>query len=368
MKIPFNNLALQYRAIQQSIDQAIADTLAGSTFIRGNAVQAFEQRFAGVLGAEHCIAVGNGTDALFISLKALGIGAGDEVITPAFSWISSAETISLCGATPVFADVQRETYTLDPSAIESRITPRTKAIVVVHLYGQAASMEAIVKICKKNNLLLIEDCAQAHLTKEGDAYAGTFGEVAAFSFYPTKNLGAYGDAGCIVTSNDLLAERIRRLSNHGALIKDDHAFEGLNSRMDTLQAAILLAKLPELKNWNAKRRAHALAYTGQLEDVSGISVPAIRAGTTHTFHLYVIRAQRRNELKRFLEERGIQTIVHYPSALHNLPAYGHLHHSPSDFPVATQLQDEVLSLPVYPELTSGQIAYVCENIEEFYQK
>lgn len=368
MKIPFNNLALQYRTVQRSIDQAIADTLAGFTFIKGNAVQTFEQRFAGLLGAKHCIAVGNGTDALFISLKALGIGAGDEVITPAFSWISSAETISLCGATPVFADIHPETYTLDPSTIELRITPKTKAIVVVHLYGQAASMEALVRICKKNKLLLIEDCAQAHLTQEGDTYAGTFGDAAAFSFYPTKNLGAYGDAGCIVTSDAILAERIRRLSNHGALVKDDHAFEGLNSRMDTLQAAILLAKLPELKNWNAKRLEHALAYNEQLKDVSGISLPVIRAGTTHTFHLYVIRAQQRNDLKRFLEERGVQTIVHYPSALHNLPAYGHLNYSANDFPVSAQLQDKVLSLPVYPELTSGQIAYVCENIKEFYQE
>jgi dTDP-4-amino-4,6-dideoxygalactose transaminase len=368
MKVPFNNLALQYSTIQQSIDDAIKGTLAEFNFIKGSRVQEFEEGFAGLLKVRHCIATGNGTDALFISLKALGIGPGDEVITPAFSWISSAETISLCGAKPIFADIHRDTYTLDPLAIESRITPQTKAVIAVHLYGQAAHMEAIVKVCKEHNLLLVEDCAQAHLTMDSNQYAGTFGDAAAFSFYPTKNLGAYGDAGCIITNHDHLADRIRRLSNHGALEKDDHLMEGLNSRMDTVQAAILSAKLPHLKGWNSKRSQHASEYSEQLRMVREISVPIVRAGTTHPFHLYVIRAQRRNELKDFLQEKEIQTIIHYPRALHNLPAYQYLQHHPSDFPVSSQLQEEVLSLPVYPELTPGQIAYVCENIKEFYQK
>jgi dTDP-4-amino-4,6-dideoxygalactose transaminase len=368
VKVPFNNLRAQYEAQREHFDRAIESSVQSFDFIRGKAVAVFTDQFSGLLGARHCIATGNGTDALFISLKALGIGAGDEVITPAFSWISSAETISLCGAKPVFADVHRDTYTLDPSAIELYITSRTKAVIVVHLYGQAADMGAIVSICKKNNLLLIEDCAQAHLTRDGDQYAGTFGDAAAFSFYPTKNLGAYGDAGCIVTNDGSIAERIRRLSNHGALEKDDHLIEGLNSRMDTIQAAILSAKLPHLKSWNAKRSQHASEYCDGLKEVSEIVVPAVRPGTTHTFHLYVIRAQRRDALKDFLKEREIQTIIHYPSALHNLPAYRHLGYSASDFPVSSRLQQEVLSLPVYPELTTGQIAYVCENIKEFYQK
>lgn len=368
MKVPFNDLERQYSSIKNTLDAALESAFSSFNFIKGPAVSAFEDTFSHVLGVRCCIATGNGTDALFAALKALGIRPGDEVITPAFSWISSAETISFCGAKPVFADVHHETYTVDPSAIEARITSKTKAVIVVHLYGQAAPMEAIMTICKKNKLLLIEDCAQAHLTRDGDRYAGTFGDAAAFSFYPTKNLGAYGDAGCAVTNNVDLAERMKRLSNHGALKKDDHLIQGMNSRMDTLQAAILLAKLPHLESWNAKRSEHASVYMDRLKNIREVILPVVRPGTTHTFHLFVIRAQRRDALRDFLQEQGIQTLVHYPCALPNLPAYRYLDQSPSDFPVSSRLQEEVLSLPVYPELTTEQITYVCENIKEFYQK
>jgi dTDP-4-amino-4,6-dideoxygalactose transaminase len=368
MQVPFNDLARQYASIKESLDTAIHNTLHQFRFVRGETVGQFEREFSQLLNVRHCIATGNGTDALFIILKALGIRAGDEVITPAFSWITSAETISLCGATPVFADVDPNTYTLDVESVRSRITSKTRAVVVVHLYGQAAHMGQLEVLCRERGLFLVEDCAQGHLTKEGNRYAGTFGTAAAFSFYPTKNLGAYGDAGCMVTSDDALAERVRRFANHGALIKDDHLFEGLNSRMDSLQAAVLLAKLPSLKSWNSKRLQHAQDYSEKLRLVPEITVPFIRPGTDHTFHLYVIRTKKRDALKAFLEERGVQSLIHYPLALHNLPAYHHLRYRSSDFPVAGNLQDEVLSLPIFAELTGDEINYVCENIREFFRK
>ena len=368
MKVPFNDLARQYASLQTSLDNAIHDTLHQFRFIKGEPVGQFEGEFSRVLDTRHCIATGNGTDALFLILKALGIGPGDEVITPAFTWISSAETVSLCGATPIFADVDSRTYTLDVDSVAARITSKTRAVAAVHLYGQAAHVGQLETLCRERDLFLLEDCAQGHLTKEGTRYAGTFGLASAFSFYPTKNLGAYGDAGCVVTRDDALAERIRRLANHGALLKDDHLFEGLNSRMDSLQAAVLLAKLPSLKSWNSKRLQHAHEYNEQLRSVAEITLPFIRPGTDHTFHLYVIRIKERNALKAFLEERGIQSLIHYPSALPLLPAYQHRGHSTSDFPVAATLQDEVLSLPVFPELTSDEIGYVCENIKEFFRK
>lgn len=319
-------------------------------------------------GSDHCIATSNGTSSLFLILKALGIQSGDEVLTPAFSWISSAETITLCNARPVFIDVDPVTYTLDPALAERHINRRTKAIIAVHLYGQAAHMLQLKKICRKHRLLLIEDCAQAHLTQEAGRMAGTLGDAAAFSFYPTKNLGAYGDAGCIVTDRASWATRMRRLANHGALVKDDHQVEGLNSRMDVIQAAFLTAKLPYLRRWNNQRRAHARLYSNLLAGIEAVQTPAVRQGTTHTFHLYVIRVKKREQLRKYLDQRGIQTLVHYPKALTNTPAYAHLGLDRSQFPVATALEKEVLSLPIYPELTEAQIQYVCQNIKDFYKK
>jgi dTDP-4-amino-4,6-dideoxygalactose transaminase len=303
-----------------------------------------------------------------MALKALGIGPGDEVITPAFSWISSAETITLCNAKPVFADVHPETYTLDPDLIEPLITKRTRAVIAVHLYGQAAHISRIRKICKKWGLYLIEDCAQAHLTEENGKIAGTFGDAGAFSFYPTKNLGAYGDAGCVVTHRTTLARHMRRLGNHGALQKDDHLIEGFNSRMDVIQAAFLSAKLPYLGQWNTLRRAHAALYTRLLSGIDQVIPPAERPGTTHTFHLYVIRAKKRDQLKTYLETQGIQAIIHYPRALPNTKAYAHLKLDNTSISVSRTLEKEVLSLPIYPELSDRKIRYVTRNIEDFYKK
>lgn len=368
MRVPFNDLARQYDSLKNEIDRTLSSTLQQFNFVRGTPVAAFEKAFARAVGTSSCIATGNGTDSLFLILKALGIKAGDEVITPSFSWISSAEVISLSGARPVFSDVDDLYFTLDPEKIESKITAATKAIVAVHLYGQAAAMDDIKAICKKHNLFLVEDCAQAHLTRLGKYPTGTFGDAAAFSFYPTKNLGAYGDAGCVVTNDDALAVKIRRLANHGALQKDDHEMEGINSRMDSLQAAVLATKLPHLERWNHLRRKNAQIYSTELKDILRLKLPSIRQGSEHSFHLYVIRTPARNDLQRFLAGRDIQTLIHYPCALPNLSAYRYLKKTPRDFPVATALQDEVLSLPVHPELTGEQIQYVCENIREFFGK
>jgi dTDP-4-amino-4,6-dideoxygalactose transaminase len=368
MQIPFTNLQEQHDSIKVELENYIREALNSFQFCKGREVNLFESDFSRLLNAKKCIATGNGTDSLFTVLKSLGIKQGDEVLTPAFSWISSSETISLCGATPVFVDVDPHYYTIDPSLIEKKITTKTKAVVVVHLYGQAAHIGEIRNICNAYNLFLIEDCAQAHLTAENGKCVGTFGDASAFSFYPTKNLGAYGDAGCIVTNNENLAIVLRRFANHGALEKDDHALEGMNSRMDTLQAAVLLAKLPHLKKWNEKRHAHAAQYTDLLKDNENIITPKQRPDTRHTFHIYAIRAKHRNELKQYLYEKGIQTLIHYPTALPNLQAYAYLNVDPQNFPVSTVLQDDVLSLPIFPELQPEAIRYICSCIGEFYRK
>ncbi|RAV99756.1 DegT/DnrJ/EryC1/StrS family aminotransferase [Pseudochryseolinea flava] len=368
MKVPFNDLQKQYVSNKHNLDAAVSSAINEFNFIRGGAVQSFEDAFASMLGLKHCIATANGTDSIFLILKAFGIAAGDEVITPAWSWISSAETISLTGATPVFVDADPHYYTIDIERIEERITSKTKAIIVVHLYGQAADVSTLKDICDRRHLILIEDCAQAHLTAIAGKPVGTFGHAAAFSFYPTKNLGAYGDAGAVVSNDDAVAVKIRRLANHGALIKDDHLFEGINSRMDTLQAAILLAKLPSLETWNTKRFLNATRYIEQLRQLEHVTLPKVREATTHTFHLFVIKTRYHLRLQQWLMDRGVQSIIHYPKALPNLHAYQHLKYPPNAFPVASALQEEVLSLPIYPELTTDQIDYVCENIKEFFEK
>lgn len=365
MHVPFLNLNLQYQSLKTEIDLAIANTISTSQFIKGPDVTAFEQAFAKKLNIPHCIGVGNGTDALFVALKALNIGPGDEVITTAYSWISASECISLCGATPVFTDLDAVTFNSTPEEITRKISSKTKAVIVTHLYGQAAEISAVKSICEANNLFLIEDCAQAHLTAENGQYAGTFGDIGTFSFYPTKNLGAFGDAGCVVTPSTELAEKMRRFANHGALKKNDHLFDGVNSRLDTLQAAILQIKLPHLEAWNNRRNEHAHHYAESLADLPEVITPIVRPNTLHTFHQYVIRARKRDELREFLAKHQIETQIHYPKALPNLGVYNHLN-TTGKFPVATRLQDEILSLPIVPELTTDQIAYVCEKIKAFY--
>lgn len=365
MNVPFVDLKAQYLSIKPEIDKAIATVLNETSFIGGPSVKQFERKFEELYGVKHCISVANGTDAIFVTLKMLGIGKDDEVITTANSWISTSETISLTGAKPVFVDIDPNTYTIDPSLIEARITSKTKAIIPVHLYGQAAHISEISKICERHGLHLVEDCAQAHFSAEKGQRVGTFGVASTFSFYPGKNLGAYGDAGAVLTSDTAFATKVRMFANHGALVKHQHEMEGINSRMDTLQAAILSCKADHILQWTEMRIANAALYTRLLHGTPEIVLPEVRPDTVHTFHLYVIRTPRRDELKNFLHDRGIQTAIHYPTALPNLPAYKYLGLSRSDFPVASKYEKEILSLPMYPELSEDQIGYVCKSIQEF---
>lgn len=365
--VPFVDLKLQYNSIHEQINSSIFSVVSSTSFIGGEEVRTFESAFANACGVKHCVSVGNGTDAIYIILKSLGIGVGDEVITVANSWISTSETISQTGAKPLFVDIEPDYYSIDLNKIEEKISSRTKAIIPVHLYGQMAEIDKISAICKKHNLLLIEDCAQSHLAEYKGIKAGTTGIASSFSFYPGKNLGAYGDGGAIVTNDGSLAEKMRMFANHGGIKKHQHVIEGINSRLDTLQAAVLNVKLPHLEKWNEQRLQNALLYNKLLYDMAEITVPKIRDEAKHIFHLYIIRAERRDVLMNYLLEKGIQTQIHYPVILPLLPAYQYLNHKPEEFPIASSHQDKILSLPMFPELTNDQIEYVAENIKAFYK-
>jgi dTDP-4-amino-4,6-dideoxygalactose transaminase len=366
MKISFVDLKVQYHSIKTEMDQAIASVIDHTAFIGGRYVEAFERDFAFAYDVKHVIGCGNGTDSLFILMKMMGIGKGDEVITVANSWISSSETITQTGAKAVFVDVHPEYYSMDEDKLEEKITPYTKAVIAVHLQGQACNIEKIKSICDQHKLFLIEDCAQAHFSEYQGKRVGLFGHAGSFSFYPGKNLGAYGDAGCIITNDDALAEKCRMYSHHGALKKHQHQMEGINSRLDGLQAAVLSVKLRHLAVWTERRIQNAALYDKWLSNIPAIMLPKQRPGTRHTWHLYVIRTAQRNKLAAYLSEQGIETAVHYPTALPNLPAYKYLGYQPEDFPVATELQDQILSLPMYPELTEEMIAHTADSIRAFF--
>ena len=364
MKIPFVDLHAQYLSIKDEIDKAIAEVIAESAYIRGRHVDAFEQAWARTLGVKRCVSCANGTDAIYIALRGLGLRAGDEVITSAHSWISTSEAITQAGGRVVFCDTDEETFTIDPIEIERKITPATVGIVPVHLYGQAADMGAIMAIARKHNLWVIEDCAQAHLARYNGQYVGTFGNVATFSFYPGKNLGAYGDAGCLVTNDDRLADWLATFARHGG--KGDHVMEGINSRMDGLQAAILNAKLPHLPAWTAARRRVAACYNELLEDVGDVITPLVESDRDHVYHLYVIRTENRGALREHLSEAGIPTVLNYPKALPFYPAYAYLGHVPQDFPAAYFNQSRILSLPIYPEMSEEATTHVADTIAHFW--
>jgi dTDP-4-amino-4,6-dideoxygalactose transaminase len=368
VRVPFLDLRIQYQRLKAEIDAAIGRVLEEAAFIRGKYVEEFERAYAHAYGVRHCIGVGNGTDALYIALRALGIGPGDEVLVPALTWISTAETVSQAGARPVFVDIEPEYYTLDPQQLERHVSERTRAVIPVHLYGQPAAMDAIVAFARRHGLAIIEDCAQAHFARYHGKLVGTFGAIATFSFYPGKNLGAYGDAGAVLTDDDQLAYFVRIFANHGSLTKHEHEIEGINSRLDGLQAAILSVKLRYIHTWNAQRLQHAQLYCELLSTVEEIVLPRIRPGCTHVFHLFVIRTPWRDQLQQFLAQRGIQTQIHYPRALPFVPAYRHYGHRPEDFPVAWQYQSQLLSLPMYPELTEEQITYVAQSIHDFFAR
>lgn len=367
MNIPFVDLKQQYLSIKKDIDTAIENVITNTAFIGGKYVKEFEAAFASLYGVKHVIACANGTDSLYIIMKMLGIGNGDEVITVANSWISSSETITQAGAKPVFVDIHPDYYSIDEAQLKNAITSNTKAIILVHLQGQMANIEAVENICKEHGIFLIEDCAQSHFSEYKGKRAGLFGIAASFSFYPGKNLGAYGDAGAIITNDDELASKMRMYANHGALVKHQHKIEGINSRLDGLQASILSAKLPYILKWTEQRISNAALYNKHLTGIEGVVLPEVRPESKHTYHLYVIRAKKRDELAKYLKDNGVETAVHYPTILPNLEAYSYLGLTPDQFPVATAYQQEILSLPMYPELTEVQIKYIAQKLKEFYQ-
>jgi dTDP-4-amino-4,6-dideoxygalactose transaminase len=363
--IPFADLHAQYLSIKTEIDAAIAQVIRTSAFIRGPHVERFETEFAAAIGARHCVSCANGTDALYIAMHALGVAPGDEVLTTAHSWIATSETITQAGGRVVFCDTEADTYNIDPAQIESRITPRTVGIIPVHLAGQPANMDAIMAIARKHGLWVIEDCAQAHLAKFNGRTVGTFGNVGTFSFYPGKNLGAMGDAGAIVTSDASLAERMAMFARHGGLRKGDHQIEGINSRLDGLQAAILAVKLKRLSDWTLQRRSLAASYDAMLSDGVPVVTPRVAQGAEHVYHLYMIRHERRDQLAAHLTGQGIQTVVNYPVSLPFVPAYEYLGCKPEHFPNAWRNQSRILSLPLFPEMTLEQQRRVVDAIAAF---
>ncbi len=366
MHVPFVDLHAQYLAHKDEFDDALAKVIAKTAFVGGGFVRDFERAYVDAYGIEHCVSCGNGTDAIYIALRMLGVGPGDEVITTAASWISTSETISQAGATPVFVDAD-EYFLLDPAKVEAAISDRTRAIIPVHLYGQAANMTAICELAGRYGLKILEDCAQAHLAEWDGRRVGTFGDVATFSFYPGKNLGAWGDAGAIVTNDEALAGRCRMFANHGAMIKHQHKMEGINSRLDGLQAAILSAKLPHLPSWTKARQTVARQYDERLAGVGDLVLPRIQDKATHVYHLYVVRTAHRDALREFLGSKGVQTGIHYPTALPLLEAYEHLGYTPADFPLASRNQAEILSLPIFPELTDDALEYTVSCIRDFFE-
>ncbi len=365
MQIPLVDLKVQYNFLKKDIDAAIQSVIERTNFIRGDDVKEFDNNFARFYGVKNCVGVANGTDALYIAMKMLGVGSGDEVITVANSWISTSESIVQTGANPVFVDID-EYSNIDVSKIEEKITEKTIALIPVHLYGQPADMKAIAKIAEKHKLYLIEDCAQAHFAEFDGQKVGTFGDVGTFSFYPGKNLGAYGDAGAIITNDDELANKMRMFANHGALKKHTHLIDGINSRLDTIQAAILNVKLPYIFQWNQMRAKNAWYYNDILRGVGDIIIPPVRKNVKHIFHVYSIRTKHRDALKSHLNKNGIETAIHYPTALPFMDVYSQYNYKAEDFPTAYKFQSEILSLPIYPELKIEMMDYIADVIKQFF--
>jgi dTDP-4-amino-4,6-dideoxygalactose transaminase len=364
MTIPLVDLKAQYASIKPEIDAAIQRVITNTSFILGKEVSEFEKNFAAFCQAQHCVGTDSGTAALHLALLLCDVKPGDEVITTTHTFIATAEVISVIGAKPVFVDIDPRTYNIDPQQIERAITPRTKAIIPVHLYGQPAEMDAILAIARKHNLRVIEDAAQAHGAEYRGKRAGSMGDIACFSFYPGKNLGAYGDAGAIVTNNAELAECARLLRNHGRRDKYEHLIVGYGYRLDALQAAILGAKLPHLDAWNARRRAIADYYTELLTNTDVIT-PYVPPHITPIYHIYCIRHKNRDGLQKHLQARGIETGIHYPIPLHLQPVYQNLGYKVGDFPNAEKAANEILSLPIYPELTDAQVEMIVQAVKEF---
>jgi len=363
-QIPFVDLAAQYTILADEINAAMANVLRSTSFILGQDVDLFEQEFAAFCEAEYAIGVDSGTSALELLLRAYDIGAGDEVITVANTFIATTLAISYTGAIPVLVDIDPKTYNIDVSQIEDTITPRTKAIMPVHLYGQPADMDSILAIAGRHDLLVIEDACQAHGARYRDRRAGSLGHAAAFSFYPGKNLGAYGDGGIVVTNDEHVADTVRMLRNYGQREKYQHLIRGFNRRLDTLQAAILRVKLRYLEEANAARRQHAKLYSELLADLP-VAIPVEADFAESVYHLYVIRAENRADLASHLRDKGIASGTHYPVPIHLHPAYQDLGYGEGDIPISECYAEQMLSLPMYPELTEDMIEYTVDAIRDF---
>jgi dTDP-4-amino-4,6-dideoxygalactose transaminase len=363
--IPQFDLAAQYSVIAGEVREAVDRVLASHQFILGREGVALEEEIARFCGVAHGVGTGSGTDALVLALRSCGVAAGDEVVLPPFTFVATGSAVSALGAKPVFADIHPSTYNIDPSQLERRVTARTRAIVVVHLYGLAADMDPIMEFARKKNLPVVEDSAQAIGAEYKGRRTGSLGDVACFSFYPTKNLGACGDAGMIVTNSAERAARLRVLRNHGQTEKYVSSEPGWNGRLDEIQAAILRVKLRHLPQWQRARQAHAAEYTRHFAQLPGVMPPLVPEGYEHVFHQYTIRLEERDKLQRVLTEKKIGSAVYYPVPLHLQPLYASLGHKTGDFPHAEHAAQEVLSLPMFPELRPAQVARVAETVTEF---
>ena len=365
-EIPILDLKKQYESIRPEMDSAIAKVLKKGSFILGEEVSAFEQEFAAYCGVSYAIGVASGTDALQLALLAGGIGTGDEVITTSHTATATVAAIEMTGAHPVLVDIDPAHYTLDPLKFVQAISTRTRAVIPVHLYGCPAEMESIMEFARRNNLLVVEDCAQAHGASVHGKKVGGWGDMAAFSFYPTKNLGAYGDGGAVVTNDSALAEKVRCLRQYGWKERYISSIKGMNSRLDELQAGILRVKLRHLDEWNDRRRERARCYRDFLLDTE-LVLPETPPNSEHVFHQFVVRHSRRDELRVYLKKRGIHTLVHYPVPVHLQPAYQNLRYREGSLPHTELAAREVLSLPMYPELSEPELGRVCQTIHDFFQ-
>jgi dTDP-4-amino-4,6-dideoxygalactose transaminase len=364
IKVPFLDLNAHHAALRGEFDRAIREVIDSSAFAGGPFVEKFEEDFASYCGCQHAIGVGSGTEALWLSLLACGVGPGDEVITVPNTFMATAEAITYCGARPVFVDVDDRTYTMDPAGLEGALSPRTKAIIPVHLFGQPTHMDPILEFARAHDLFVIEDAAQAHGAKYKGRTVGTLGNAGCFSFYPGKNLGAFGEAGAIVTNNFALQEKIRILRDHGQVRKYRHTMIGWNCRMDGIQAAVLSVKLQHLESGNSLRCTHALQYNQALDGIDEVVTPFEAPYARHVYHIYAIRVQERDEVMWLLKEKGIQCGVHYPIPVHLQMAYRSLGYKKGDLPISEQTALEFISLPMFPELTEAQIAMVALCVKE----
>jgi dTDP-4-amino-4,6-dideoxygalactose transaminase len=368
MPVPFVDLQAQYRSIKAEVDAAIQRVLDTSAFILGREVETFERDFAEYVGARECVGVSNGTAALHLALMACDVGPGQEVIVPANTFFATAEAVSAAGATPVFADCDPVTYNLDAAKLEAAVTERTRAVIPVHLYGQPADLDAINEVAKRHNLIVIEDAAQAHGARYRGRRVGALARAGCFSFYPGKNLGAYGEGGAVTTDDPEVARRVRLLRDHGSERKYHHEVVGYNLRLEGIQGAVLSVKLKHLDDWNALRRRHAARYRellGPLEEAGALSLPREAAYAEHVYHLFVVQTSARDSMQRFLSAANVHTGIHYPVPAHLQPAYAALGHKEGDFPESERQARRVLSLPMFAELTERQLRYVAHAVEDF---